>query len=67
MTQEPSNGQAPRGVLVVTNMIRLGGLALAMKAGFAPTTQSGVEFGVAVFMMAGATGIESFARSFFGK
>jgi hypothetical protein len=60
------NSSSGRASLVVTNLIKLGGLALVFHD--ALTKPPGVDFGViglAAFMMAGATGLETFIQGFF--
>lgn len=65
MTQEtPSNGKL--STLVVTNIIKLGGLVLAMREGL-QTEVRPVVLGVAAFMMAGAQGVENFLLRFFER
>jgi hypothetical protein len=57
-----------RAGLVVTNLIKLGGLALVFHD--ALTKPPGVDFGIialAAFMMAGATGFETFIQGFFNR
>jgi len=58
---------AVRAATVVTNLIKLGGLAIAgNEALLQGSPHDPVVFAVAAFMMAGAQGIDSFVGSFFG-
>jgi hypothetical protein len=51
--------------LVVTNLIKLGGLVVVLHEAFRPEIRPGA-LGIAALMMAGAIPIETFLRSFFG-
>lgn len=65
------NGQrqsASRGTaLVITNLIKIGGLAVAVNEALIRTNLRPGALGVAAFMMAGATGIESLLDKLLGK
>ena len=53
--------------LIITNLTKLAGLVIVVnEALFVPTLRPEV-IGVAALMMAGAQGLETFLRSFFGK
>lgn len=71
-SQPPSSDPPPRPVgeragLLITNLIKLGGLVLVFYDAFTPP--SGIAASTwagAAFMMAGAQGIETFITSLFG-
>lgn len=62
--QPPSNGE--RAGYVVTNVIKLTGVAIVVGEILVRSDVRPSVLALAAFMMAGAQGIESFARSFFG-
>lgn len=66
MEREPSNGRPPILALVVTNLIKLGGLILGLHAGFSDQANNAALL-LAAFMMTGAQGLEWFLKSFFGR
>lgn len=59
-----SNG-AVRAAGVVTNLIKLGGLVLAMKEGLSEPELRPIVIGLAGFMMAGAQAVDSLLTSIF--
>jgi hypothetical protein len=62
--QRPIPGQVG---LIITNLTKLAGLVVVVnEALFEPVLRPEV-IGIAALMMAGAQGLESFLRSFFGK
>lgn len=64
-----SPSQTARGFgLLVTNLIRLGGLVLAMNEGLFHSSDPKlpVVLAICVFMMAGANGLESLLSRLFG-
>jgi hypothetical protein len=57
-----------RAASLVTLLIKLGGLALAgNEALFVQPPRDSVVFGVAAFMMAGATGLDNIIDNFLGR
>ncbi len=63
----PPRAPAERAGLVVTNLIKLGGLIVAInEALIEPTLRPGA-LGLAALMMAGAQSLEAFLTSFFGS
>lgn len=67
-TQEPPAPHATARVsgLVVTNLTKLGGLAIAINEALIRTDPRPVALAVAAFMMAGAQGAETFLEKFLG-
>ena len=64
---ERRSGAAEQTSFVVTNLIKLGGLVLVFHDAFTPPPGiDPVTLGGAAFMMAGAQGLDSFFRAFFG-
>lgn len=64
------NYEAPavKAATAVTNLIKLGGLAIAgNEAILQGSPHDPVVFAVAAFMMAGAQGVDSFLNNFFGE
>ena len=58
---------AVKAASAVTNLIKLGGLAIAgNEALMQDSPHDPVVFAVAAFMMAGAQGLDSFLTNFFG-
>lgn len=56
-----------RLALVVTNLIKVAGLILAIKAAFSKTQPPALEFALAAFMMAGAQLSEQAIMALLGK
>ena len=67
--RRPREGEtAVRAASAVTNLIKLGGLAIAgNEALLQGSPHDPVVFAVAAFMMAGAQGIDSFLSNFLGN
>jgi hypothetical protein len=64
MTRSPKAQPTERVGYVITNLIKLGGLVLAMHEGFGNGRP--IVIGVAALMLAGAQSLESFLTAFFG-
>lgn len=63
---QQSRPVSERSTLIVTNLIKLGGLAVALNEVFVkPEIRSG-GIALAALMMAGAQSLETFLTSFFG-
>lgn len=58
--------QPERAGLVVTNLIKLGGVAVVINEVFIEAAIRTEAIGVAALMMAGAQSLETFLTSFFG-
>lgn len=65
-----TNGDNSVGTRVgyaVTTLIKIGGLAIAIREGlFVDPPRDGVAFAIAAFMMAGATGLDNLIGNVFG-
>lgn len=62
------NGSAMGITKLITNSIRVAGIVLAVHEGlFVDPPRDAFVFGVAAFMMAGATGFENFVEKFTGS
>lgn len=66
MAQDPPPSNGRLSTLVVTNLIKVGGLILAMKEGLGPEVRPGT-LAVAAFMMAGAQGFENLLMRLFDR
>lgn len=64
MDDEPQQEWASRASLVVTNLIKLAGIVIAVHEAFGAVRPAAI--GLAAFMLAGATSLESFFASLFG-
>jgi hypothetical protein len=63
---DPQRSPSERFALIVTNLVRLGGLVVAMnEALIEPVIRPGA-IAIAALMMAGAQSLETFLGSFFG-
>lgn len=61
------NSPGARVGYAVTTLIKLGGLAIAIREGlFVDPPRDGIVFAIAAFMMAGATGLDNLIGNFFG-
>lgn len=63
---EPQQKPEPRFGLVVTNLIKLGGLIVALNEVLGHEVIRPGALGIAALMMAGAQSLETFMSSFFG-
>lgn len=61
---KPSDGE--RATLAVTNLVKLGGLVIALHEALFTVEPRSLVIGIAALMMAGAQSFESFLTSFFG-
>jgi hypothetical protein len=61
------NGRAGRAGLVITNLTKLAGLVIVVNEALLEPVLRPQVVGIAALMMAGAQGLETFLRSFFGK
>jgi hypothetical protein len=65
-SQRPNGNGQERSALLVTNIIKLAGAGIAVAEVFRNEIRP-VAMAAAALMIAGGTGLESFAKSFFGK
>lgn len=61
-----SSGTGTRSLLIVTNLIKLGGLVAALNEMLIRTELRPSALGVCAVMMAGGQGLESFLSAFLG-
>jgi hypothetical protein len=68
VTEEPKDRlSAPAYGLLITNLIKLGGLGVAINEALLRSEARSVALGLAAFMMAGAQGVETVLDKLFGK
>lgn len=63
---DPELSPSQRFGLIVTNLIKLGGLVVALNEALAEPTIRPGSLAIAALMMAGAQSLETFLASFFG-